>query len=164
MLACTERASLAFHPFLDEPRNATDESSRAVELRAPDVVPGGGGGASRLQLEQTDFDSWRETSPSPVDCVVTSFFLDCLPDPVAALEAVHASLAPGGLWVCAGPLAYHHWPMLSPTVTQLRTLSAEVGLRPLGEPELLSAPYVRAPRSLRHDADWTAAVWVARKE
>ena len=95
---------------------------------------------------------------------VTCFFLDCLPDPVAALEAVHSSLAPGGLWVCAGPLAYHHWPQLSPTLQHWRTLAREVGLQPLGAPELVPAPYVRPPHSLRHDADWTAAMWVCRRE
>lgn len=162
MLSCTQMSSLPFHPFLDEPRNASDTSSRAVELRAPDVAPSGS--SDRLQLVHTDFASWRSASPPPVDCVVTCFFLDCVADPVATLEEIRDSLSPRGLWVCAGPLAYHHWPQLAPTLSHLCTLAREIGLRPLAKPEFISAPYVCPPGSLRNDADWTAAVWACRKE
>ena len=44
-----------------------------------------------------------------------------------------------------------------------KELAAEVGLHPVHDPQLLAAPYVRPPRALRHDADWTAAVWACRK-
>ena len=94
---------------------------------------------------------------------MTNFVLDCLPDTVAALEAVRDALPPGGLWVCAGPLAYHHWPRPSPTLRHLLELAAEMGLVVETPLELLHAPYVRPPGSLRHDADWTAALWTCRR-
>ncbi|KAL1519205.1 hypothetical protein AB1Y20_003465 [Prymnesium parvum] len=161
MLRCAAPAAVRFHPFLDEPRNALHARGRAAALDAPDVAPAAEGGG--LRLERADFFEWARGAPPQVECVVTCFFLDCLQDPVAAVEAVRDALAPGGLWLFAGPLAYHHWPQLSPPVEHLLTLAAEVGLPPVGAPELIHAPYVGAPGILRHDADYTAAVWACRK-
>ena len=37
------------------------------------------------------------------------------------------ALRPGGLWLFAGPLEYHTWPGLCPTLSQLVELAAEEG-------------------------------------
>jgi len=95
---------------------------------------------------------------------VTSFFLDCVPGVADSLRSIHALLRPGGLWVFAGPLAYHSWPQLCPTLDQLVGLASEVGLTPLGEPRLLPAGYVQRPGGFgAHEHAWTAAVLVCRR-
>jgi hypothetical protein len=43
------------------------------------------------------------------ELVVTCFFLDTAQDLVAVLAALRHVLRPGGLWVNAGPLHYHHY-------------------------------------------------------
>ena len=45
------------------------------------------------------------------------------------------ALRPGGLWLFAGPLEYHTWPGLCPTLSQLVELAAEEG-----SPSLASNP------------------------
>lgn len=38
-----------------------------------------------------------------IDCVVTSFFLDLLPEPAKLASEIHRVLAPGGIWINYGP-------------------------------------------------------------
>ena len=101
--------------------------------------------------------------PRQVDVVVTCFFLDCLPDTLAAVRAIRDALAPGGVWVFAGPLEYHHWPGLVPTLSQLRELAREEGLEPLGEPRFVSAPYLGKANSLLHKQQYRAALFACRR-
>ena len=166
MLGSSVKHSLPFHPFLDEANNACSVESRLAMLRAPDVAPGSM--PVPLRLMHGEFSGeWvasRQRAGEPdFQCVVSSFFLDCLPDTVAGMEAISDALAPGGLWLCAGPLAYHPWPSLSPTLEQLIGLAQELGLEMVIEPEMIPAPYVRPPNCLRHNSDWTAALWACRK-
>ena len=79
--------------------------------------------------------------------MVASFFLDCLEDTVAAVEALRACVRPGGLVVFAGPLAYHHLPTLAPTLDGLAALSGELGLPLVGDVDVVDAPYPERPRA-----------------
>uniref|UniRef100_A0A7S3TUG8 carnosine N-methyltransferase n=1 Tax=Emiliania huxleyi TaxID=2903 RepID=A0A7S3TUG8_EMIHU len=165
-LQCAEEERLAFHPFLDEPRSNLHAAARTAALAAPDIAPAALPRVS-LELRRGDF---LQLSPSGEealrgsDAVVTSFFLDCVPAVADSLRSIHALLRPGGLWVFAGPLAYHCWPQLCPTLDQLVGLASEVGLTPLGEPRLLPAGYVQRPGGFgAHEHAWTAAVLVCRR-
>ena len=94
---------------------------------------------------------------------ILHFFIDCPADVVTTIERVHACLAPGGLWVHAGPLAWHHWPALSPCLSQLLNLGDEIGLEPIGEPEVISADYLARPKVMSHENRWDAAFIACRK-
>lgn len=84
------------------------------------------------------------------DAVVTSYFLDALPDPAAAVRTIRRLLRPGGVWINVGPLHWHHAAaglLRLPLDELLQLLSAHgfarVRARPLGAvPYLVSA----APR------------------
>jgi hypothetical protein len=80
------------------------------------------------------------------------------------VAAVRAAVRPGGLFVFAGPLEWHAWPGLCPTLDQLVQLAEETGLEPLGAPELMSAPYVGKPDALLHKQQWQAAVFACRRD
>lgn len=112
----------------------------------------------------------RPSNPPPLQPMPSSHHIDCVGPP--------------------GPLAYHCWPQLCPTLDQLVRLScrqncglcerrlvtlsslpceqvglaSEVGLTPLGEPRLLPAGYVQRPGGFgAHEHAWTAAVLVCRR-
>mmetsp|Transcript_41185 Transcript_41185/g.87907 ORF Transcript_41185/g.87907 Transcript_41185/m.87907 type:complete len:167 (-) Transcript_41185:223-723(-) len=160
------RHSLAFHPFVDEPRNNYDVSSRSIKLRAPDVdaTP-----PLNLSLELGTFEDWlrdraRQPEVRQPEVIVCCFFLDCLPDVPLALQTIAAALRSGGLLVFAGPLDYHCWPAASPTVTHLLMLCDELGLDVAGPPEMLSAPYASRPHpTIAHEHLWRVPFFVCRK-
>ncbi|EOD21466.1 hypothetical protein EMIHUDRAFT_117151 [Emiliania huxleyi CCMP1516] len=86
----------------------------------------------------------RPSNPPPLQPMPSSHHIDCVCPP--------------------GPLAYHCWPQLCPTLDQLVGLASEVGLTPLGEPRLLPAGYVQRPGGFgAHEHAWTAAVLVCRR-
>ena len=166
MLRCAEPHALRFHPFLDEPRSNLVECARTAALHAPDVAPAAtdGDGQANLTLELADFGAddgaWASGGH---DALVTSFFIDCAGEIDVSLRRVRSLLRPGGLWVFAGPLAYHSWPALCPTLEQFTGLAAELGLAPLAEPTTLGASYVRRPGGFGgHEHEWTAAFAVFR--
>ena len=160
MLACTEPGSLTVHPWLDESGNNATEFSRLAGLKVPDVAPGAAPPNLSLQLVQPGAARLVPTSEGrqQMDVVCTCFFLDCLPDTLAGVRAVRDALCPrlglglagpnpdpspnpnpnqvrdalrpGGLWLFAGPLEYHAWPGLCPTLNQLVELAAEEGSPP----------------------------------
>ena len=179
MLGCTQPGTLSIHPFLEESKNNADDDARLTKLVVPDVAPGpppanlvlalqppsslellpGAGAVGDASTPGTD----EPLLPRQVDVVVTCFFLDCLPDTLSAVRAIRDALAPGGVWVFAGPLEYHHWPGLVPTLSQLRELAHEEGLEPLGEPRFVSAPYLGKAGSLLHRQQYRAALFACRR-
>jgi len=69
---------------------------------------------SRLSVQLGDFQAVYSPANSldhaaRFDLVVTCFFLDATEDILAVLSTIHHILRPGGLWVNAGPLHYHHY-------------------------------------------------------
>ena len=155
MLRAEVAGAVTFHPFVDEPRNNFESRSRTIALRAPDVAHAGV--PPNLTLACGDFADVADVDHPRHDAVVTHFFIDCPADVVTTIERVHACLAPGGLWVHAGPLAWHHWPALSPCLSQLLNLGDEIGLEPIGEPEVISADYLARPKVMSHENRWDAA-------
>ena len=157
--------TLKFHPFLDAFPNNWDASSRCAAVAVPDVVPSM---LPNLSLRQADF-----LEPDPAwsarkhDIVITHFFLDCVEDLVAGCSAVHDMLAPGGIWIFAGPLHFHqsgdYMPRPSPSVSHLLELARDLGFGLEAEPERVPSPYLRRPKALVHEADWTAVYFVARR-
>ena len=98
------------------------------------------------------------------DAVVASFFLDCLEDTVATVEALRACVRPGGLVVFAGPLAYHHPPTLAPTLDGLAALSGELGLPLVGDRRRgRRAVSGAAGRAAGEESAWRAGFFVARR-
>ena len=90
MLACTEPGSLTVHPWLDESRNNATDQSRLAALAVPDVAPGAATANLSLQLVQPGAARLVPASAAAqqMDVVCTCFFLDCLPDTLAAVRAV----------------------------------------------------------------------------
>ena len=165
MLGCTQVRALTVRPWLDESGNNATEQSRLAALQVPDVAPGGA--PPKLELHLVPAAAARLVPASAarqqVDVVCTCFFLDCLKDTLAGVRAVRDALRPGGLWIFAGPLEYHSWPGLCPTLNQLVELAAEEGLEPLAAPQLVAAPYLGKPDALLHKQQWQAAVFACRK-
>ena len=64
----------------------------------------------QLVLQSASFLSYygvHEAGLAAWDAIVTSYFLDCLADPVAAVRRVSQLLVRGGLWINVGPLQWH---------------------------------------------------------
>lgn len=178
MLGCTRPGALSIHPFLEESKNNIDDGARLTKLEVPDVAPGSPPANLVLALQPPSSLELLPSAgavadapvpgdepqlPRKVDVVVTCFFLDCLPDTLSAVRAIRDALTPGGVWVFAGPLEYHNWPGLVPTLSQLRELAHEEGLEPLGEPRFVSAPYPGKAGSLLHKQQYRAALFACRR-
>ena len=78
------------------------------------------------------------------DAVVTSYFLDALPDPAAAVRTVRRLLRPGGVWLNVGPLHWHHPAagMLRLTLDELLALIALHGFARVDSRRLGAVPYL----------------------
>ncbi len=163
MLDATAERSVTFHPFLDEARNNATAETRLHAVEAPDIALSGGPPNLSLRLGSFDADAAASAGLGGADAVVASFFLDCLEDTVAAVEALRACVRPGGLVVFAGPLAYHHLPTLAPTLDGLAALSGELGLPLVGDLDVVDAPYPERPGALREESAWRAGFFVARR-
>jgi carnosine N-methyltransferase len=67
--------------------------------------------AARLTLVSGSWeDSYAGAHNGTFDAIVTSYFLDTLPDPPAAVRHIRRLLRPGGEWVNVGPLQWHDAP------------------------------------------------------
>ena len=160
MIGSRELHSLTFHPFVDEPRNNMSDESRAAACTAPDVDVAH---PPNLELRHATFGD-GEGEGEQHRALVTHFFIDCTPDVLHTLQCIAAALQPGGLWVNAGVLAYHSWPMLSPTLEQLLLAVQQVGLELVEGPELVPSSYLARPGALSHEHRWDAAFFVCRKK
>jgi carnosine N-methyltransferase len=84
---------------------------RSVTL--PDDSPSIGlqlsGSKGQMSMVAGDFtDCYSAPSESQTfSVVITTFFLDTAPNPVAYLETIHNVLISGGIWINLGPLAWH---------------------------------------------------------
>lgn len=145
-----------FHPFLHDPLlnqrthvrrfyAASFPDKEAIQLlvcclrrRSPllERMPGSTllHPCSSLALELGDFlqlahvPAWRTSQ----DAVVTCFFLDTAPNPLAYLRVVDRLLRPGGYWINLGPLNYHHTlpqGALQLTLEELESVAEALGLR-----------------------------------
>lgn len=153
-----ELRSVAFHPFIDEPRNNMSDESRAAACVVPDVVVAR---PSNLHLRLAMFGG--DEGAAPHRALVTHFFVDVTPDVRLSLQRIAAALQPGGCWVNAGVLAYHDWPMVSPTLDQLLLAAEEAGLELVDGPEVVRTQYLAKPGAMSHEHRWDAAFFVCRK-
>ena len=119
MLRASRTEELTVHPWLDAFSNNLEPNGRLGAVTVPDVAPaaaptvdvvGSPLDDGRLELVQGDFlgaEGAVERRGGAPHVLITSFFLDCLDDVAAGVQAVSDGLAPGGLWVYAGPLHFH---------------------------------------------------------
>ena len=181
------RESLHFHPWLDAFPNNYDVASRCAAVAVPDldapsmppnlalhladfldpasaVTPAPAPAPAAAPAAAPDAPGWQ---PRPQHVVCTHFFLDCVDDLVGGCTAVRDALVPGGAWIFSGPLHYHqggaYMPRPSPALSHVLELAADLGFEVEAEPALVPSPYLRRPQALVHEADWTAALFVARR-
>ena len=80
------------------------------------------------------------------DIVVTSFFLDAVPDVFSAIECIRDRLSDSGLWINLGPLKYHgyHAQGPRPTWSQITQFATSVLCFEILEEQILDGvPYFR---------------------
>mmetsp|Transcript_59467 Transcript_59467/g.136371 ORF Transcript_59467/g.136371 Transcript_59467/m.136371 type:complete len:163 (-) Transcript_59467:209-697(-) len=156
-----EPRSITFHPYVDEPRNHYDATSRTFSLAAPDVRASA---PPNLSLVVGAFEEWLHDGGGGADVVVSCFFLDCMPDVPLAMQRIAHKLRAGGLFVFAGPLHYHHWPAASPAVSHLLVLCDELGLQLIAGPDIVPAPYASRPNpTIAHEYLWRVPFFVCKK-
>ena len=152
--------------------------SRAAcfELAAvPDACVSGAPGAPAAALTLEAVGSWYAAAcGGTFDAVVTSYFLDALPDAAEAVRYVWSKLAPGGVWVNVGPLQWHDASagLLRFTLDELLALLRLSGFEVSTLRRIPRVPYLggsRRSRAARRGwvlgmgAEWHDCVlWVAR--
>ena len=123
-----------------------DDGNRDAHVLADDdEEESGGGGSSGGGGDYDAYDDDDDCTGRGFDAVVTSYFLDTLPNPAAAVREVRGMLKPGGAWVNVGPLLWHDAVrgMLRMSLDELRGLLRlhgfrEEAMRPLG-----MVPYIQ---------------------
>ena len=110
--------------------------------------------AGRLTLHVGSWcdDVYGARSNASFDAVATSYFLDALPDPAAAIRTVRRLLRPGGVWLNVGPLLWHH-PKAGMLRMPLDELSALLKLHGFGRVtsrRLGAVPYLETPGGHGH--------------
>ena len=119
----TAASPAPLHPWALSPCNRAADADQFRAVSIPDADPGalaagaGPGGLSMVAGEFTAVYGRGQRAPGgeqagadapPLfDAVATAFFLDCAPNPLAFIDAIAASLRPGGLWVNCGPVLWH---------------------------------------------------------
>ncbi len=106
----------------------------------------------------------RPSSPGSFDAVLTPWFIDVAGEPVSRLlaDAINALLAPGGLWVHHGSLAFADAaPAEAPSLEELLDALPAHGFEPAQAREA-SQPYLGSPAS-RHARLESVVTFAARK-
>ncbi len=81
---------------LDMPRAIHEPGRITLHNRTPQAA-----GARRELVAMDAFDA--AFVDSSVDCVVTSFLIDLIPDPGRLADEIHRILSPNGIWINYGP-------------------------------------------------------------
>ena len=81
---------------LDMPRAIHERGRITLHNRTPQAA-----GARRELIAMDAFDA--AFVDSSVDCVVTSFLIDLIPDPRRLADEIHRILSPNGIWINYGP-------------------------------------------------------------
>lgn len=148
--------SLELYEFPIAPRSI-DDHARLRRLSAPEPVAPG----FLPMLADANAPPFRTGS---FDCVLTPWFVDVAGEPVArTLARVNALLAPGGLWLNHGSLAFADAaPADALSLEELVEAAAAAGFaRP--EPRETRQPYLASPAS-RHARLESVISFAARKE
>ena len=107
------RDALRFFPRVRCEAGALRRAPCLAASRAPDVTPSAAHGGGNLTLQVGTFEQLYGTerngtgAAQPWDVLVTSYFIDTLADPAAAVRIAWDLLAPGGVWINVGPLHWH---------------------------------------------------------
>ena len=107
------RDALRFFPRVRCEAGALRRAPCLAASRAPDVTPAAAHGGGNLTLQVGAFEQLYGTerngtgAAQPWDVLVTSYFIDTLADPAAAVRIAWDLLAPGGVWINVGPLHWH---------------------------------------------------------
>lgn len=137
--------------------------------RVPDVataaVP------ANLTLQVADFAGFYAEQRGQWDVLVTSYFIDTLADPAAAVRHAWELLAPDGVWINVGPLHWHQpkLGLLRLSWEELRALLLLRGFRLRESRVIRGVPYLGRRRRragvLSGAESWHDALFfVARKE
>ncbi|KAI9741747.1 MAG: hypothetical protein M1834_000133 [Cirrosporium novae-zelandiae] len=124
------------NPNIKEDPPSTDVNTKTTEKPAPtpqtQLLDGQKGGT--MSMTAADFVSAYSspTNRSRYAVVLTSFFIDTLPNVLRAIECVHNVLVPGGIWANVGPLMWHF---------------DGAGVHPIGQNEKLKM-------KVKKDEDW----------
>lgn len=130
-----------------------------------------------VELAEGDFVFDLKHYDGAVDAVVTHFFIDTAKNIVSYLEAIHALLKPGGIWINFGPLLYGSNPSIQLSLDEVIAMAEAIGME-IEEPQnpecgvptwsdgrlrSKTVPYNADSESLSRNA-YLAQFWVARKK
>jgi len=126
---------------------------------------------ANLTLQVADFGGFYAEQRGRWDVLVTSYFLDTLADPAAAVRRAWELLAPDGVWINVGPLHWHQpkLGLLRLSWEELRALLQLSGFRLRESRVIRGVPYLGRRRRragvLSGAESWHDALFfVARKE
>ncbi len=136
------RVSGSLHPFvLDAMANEVDSSRRYDAVSFPDIdlqprslgknEPRSNGSLSYTVgnfVGSTGDDSYYRTRSGHFDAVVTCFFIDTASNLYEYIDMIGALVKPGvGVWINVGPVQWHQYAQLRPSVDELKDLLLAVG-------------------------------------
>jgi len=119
-------------------RKREQQSSSSSPSSSPSFPP-----PSSLSLELGNFlhlplHPSSSTWPQSQHAIITCFFLDTTPNPLAYLRTIHSLLQEGGYWINLGPLNYHTTlpkGAVQLTVEEIEIAAEWMGLRKVKEEE-----------------------------
>lgn len=164
------------YPYVHSFSNVPNHSAMMRSVSIPDVLPSGLPPGSNFSLVAGDFeeiygsDNTEEAEPQAGlwDAILTCFFIDTAKDIVNYLRIIHRILAPGGIWINAGPLLWH-WennntndPSVELDLDELKELMQKMGFEIANE-TTIDTTYTNNSQSML-DYIYHAAFWTATKK
>ena len=105
---CSRPNNYRVYPFIHDLKNRLHIRDITTPISFPDVDPRAKNSQLSLDFVQGDFLEvcTPQALESPVDCVLTSFFLDSAKNILDFVELIARILPEGGHWINLGPLNY----------------------------------------------------------
>lgn len=113
-------------PYVHEFSHQEATAAQVRGVKVPDV-DGDFKKPKNLTLGYGDFTALASTNPGEYDAVVSLFLIDTAENILKYLDAIHALLKPGGVWINYGPLKWGTAPQVEFNMEELQRVIPKFG-------------------------------------
>lgn len=151
------------HPYLAQRDNLEHSRSRlqGFVLKPADQRHLPPQDLARLSLVHAGFVAHYREAIGVFDVVVTSFFLDCVPQPLDAIRVIVDTMRPGALWLHFGPLKFaQHATSTAYSANDVVVVAEALGLTIIERSLWAEQHYLVALADEMHRSEWYTCLWL----